>query len=210
MGLKDWRSRHAMKDPVRGEFRPTGAYAPHPGRVPMREMLTGVVTAPGVEPTGGEALNDLSHPHDVSGFGDSVLPALVDRANPTRFAILWQEVEARDHRAEARAQAQEAAERDAQADGPLTPPAPEPQAHADDDTGGPEPGGPEPGGPGPDWARQMVDGLRASGISGLGEVLSGALSGQPFIVEGSAQVEDLTDTPAAVDVPAVGAQDPHP
>lgn len=193
-----------MKDPVRGEFRPTGAYSAHPDRVPMQEMLTGVVTAPGVEPTGGEALNDLSRPHDVSGFGDSVLPALVDRADPTRFAILWQEVEVRDHRAEARAQAQEAAERDAQADGPVTPPAPEPEAHADDT------GGPEPGGPGADWARQMVDGLRASGISGLGEVLSGALSGQPFIVEGSPQVEDLTDTPAAVDIPAAGAQDPHP
>jgi hypothetical protein len=39
-----------MKDPVRGEFRPTGSYFPHPGRVPMQEMLTGVVSAPGVPP----------------------------------------------------------------------------------------------------------------------------------------------------------------
>ncbi len=181
MGWKDWRARQAMKDPVRGEFRPTGFYFPHPGRVPMQEMLTGVVTAPGIGPAAGEALNDLKHPHGVSTLGRSVLPVLVDRADPARFVILWQEVGLRDYRAEAREQAQQAAAR-VQAGGAAAPPGPTPQVYVYDDTAGPA----------PDWARQMVDELRTSGIPGLGEALSGALPGQRFTVDGPAQVIDLT------------------
>lgn len=155
-----------MKDPVRGEFRPTGSYFPHPGRTPMQEMLTGVVTAPGIGPTAGEALNDLRHPHGViaSAYRSSALPVLVDRADPTRFVILWQEVGLRDYRAEARTQAQQAAAR-VQDGGSVTPPAPAPEAYVCDDTSG---------GSAPDWARQMVDELRTSGIPGIGEALSGA------------------------------------
>ena len=108
MGFRDWRKRHAMQDPVRGEFHPTGSYYPHPGRVPMQEMLTGVVTAPGVPATPGEALNDLVHGHDGS-FSD-ILPCLVDRADPSRFMVLWDEVLEPDARAEARSRAADAAE----------------------------------------------------------------------------------------------------
>ena len=132
----------------------------------MQEMLTGVVTAPGIGPTAGEALNDLRHPHGViaSAYRSSALPVLVDRADPTRFVILWQEVGLRDYRAEARTQAQQAAAR-VQDGGSVTPPAPAPEAYVCDDTSG---------GSAPDWARQMVDELRTSGIPGIGEALSGA------------------------------------
>jgi hypothetical protein len=73
----------------------------------MQEMLTGVVTAPGVAATPGEALNDLVHGHDGS-FRD-VLPCLVDRADPTRFVVLWDDVVEPDAQAEARNRAAEAA-----------------------------------------------------------------------------------------------------
>jgi hypothetical protein len=188
MGLKDWRARRAIKDPVRGEFRPSGSYFPHPDRVPIQEMLIGVVTAPGIEPTAGEALNDLQHPHDVSAFGTSVLPALVDRADPARFVVLWQEAGLRDDQAEARSQAQQAAV-PVTDEGAADPSAPAPEVHADGDTSG---------GPAADWARQMADEMRTNGISGMGEVLARALSGYPFTIDGPAPVID----PAAGQRPA--------
>ena len=184
MGLKDWRSRRAIKDPVRGEFRPSGSYFPQPARVPIQEMLIGVVTAPGIEPTAGEAPNDLRHPHDVSAFGESVLPALVDRADPARFIVLWQEAALRDDQAKARSQAQQAAERVKDEDSAAPPaPAPAPQVHVDDGTSD---------GSAPDWAKQMVDEMRTNGMSGMGEVLARALSGYPFTIDGPAQVIDPT------------------
>ncbi len=109
MGLKEWRARRAMKDPVRGEFRPSGSYFPHPGRVPMQEMMTGVVLAPGVPPTPAEALNDLAGGHNGTMYDR--LPALVDRADPARLLILWQEVAVPDAQADARRQADQAAQR---------------------------------------------------------------------------------------------------
>ncbi|WP_216900492.1 hypothetical protein [Nocardia alni] len=107
MGFRERRLRRSMRDPVRGEFRPTGSYFPHPGRVPMQEMLTGVVTGPGVGPVAGEAMNDLRHGRAI---GREVLPVLVDRADPTKMLVLWGELPAYDSRAEARQQAQHAAE----------------------------------------------------------------------------------------------------
>jgi hypothetical protein len=185
MGLKDWRSRRAIKDPVRGEFRPSGSYFPQPGRVPVQEMLIGVVTAPGIEPTAGEALNDRQHPHDVSAFRESALPALVDRADPARFVVLWQEAGVPDDQAEARSQPQQAAAREEAegSGGAATPPAPAPEVHAGDDTSD---------GPAPDWAKQLADEMRSNGISGMGEVLARALSGYPFTIDGPPPVTDPT------------------
>jgi hypothetical protein len=99
MKWKDRRVKHSMKDPVRGEFRKTGEYFPHPGRVPMQVMLTGVVSGPGIAPTPAEHLRN-----DFSGreFGsDDTLPALIDRADPTQFVILWDEVAKPDPRQQA-------------------------------------------------------------------------------------------------------------
>jgi hypothetical protein len=112
MGFKERRLRRSMRDPVRGEFRPTGSYFPHPGRVPMQEMLTGVVTGPGVGPVAGEAMNDLRHGRAI---GRGVLPVLVDRADPAKMLVLWDELPAYDSRAEATQQAQQAAEQARQA-----------------------------------------------------------------------------------------------
>src|SRR5207244_2018194 len=101
MGLKDRRTRHSMRDPVRGEFRVTGSYFAHPGSNSYRLMLTGVVTGPGLPPTAGEHLDDKSG----RWFDDYVLPVTVDRSDPTQFVILCDEVAKPDHRADARQQA---------------------------------------------------------------------------------------------------------
>ena len=71
--------------------------------------MTGVVLAPGVPPTSVEVLNDLAGGHNGTMYDR--LPALVDRADPTRLLILWDEVTAPDEQADARRQADQAAQR---------------------------------------------------------------------------------------------------
>ena len=123
MGLKDWRTRHGMTDPVRGEFRVSGSYYPHPGSTPIRTMLTGVVVADGVPPTPGEHLDR----HAIGEFRRS-LPVLVDRADPTRFLVLWDETTEVDPRAEARQRAEADAQRLRQGGTPGTQPPTAPPA----------------------------------------------------------------------------------
>jgi hypothetical protein len=99
MKWKDRMVKHSMKDPVRGEFHKTGEYFPHPGRVPMQVMLTGVVSGPGIPPTPAEHLRN-----DFSGRepgADDTFPALIDRADPAQFVILWDEIAKPDPRQEA-------------------------------------------------------------------------------------------------------------
>lgn len=76
-----------MKDPVHGTFRVTDYYDPHPNESGNRLRLTGVVTAPGIPATAGEHLSDG---HGRWAIGDE-LPALIDRADPAKFVILWDE-----------------------------------------------------------------------------------------------------------------------
>ena len=73
----------------------------------MQEMLTGVVTGPGIPPTPGE------HLWDTGGrwIGQDVLPVLADRSDPARFVIWWDELPTPDWRADARGEAARAAER---------------------------------------------------------------------------------------------------
>ena len=188
MGWRDRRAKHAMKDPVRGEFRVSGQYFTHPGSTPLRETLTGVVTGPGIPPTPGE------HPDDHQGrrIGHDVLPALVDRTDPTRFVILWDEIPVPDFRADAREQARQAAAgmrqgaASAQAD-----PAPEVYVY----------GGPD-GAPVPDWARQTVEDLLAGRTAGLTVTGAGAapVDGPPLVLDltaghlSAAEADRLTAT----------------
>jgi hypothetical protein len=99
------RARRALKDPVSGEFRVTDWYDPKPNGSFRAPMLTGVVVAPGLGPVAGECRAD----QDGRWVANKVLPALVDRADPTRFVVLWKQVVPRDLRADARASAERAA-----------------------------------------------------------------------------------------------------
>lgn len=162
MGFKDWRTRHSMKDPVRGEFRVTGRY-PARGGSPHRRMLTGVVSAPGVAPTAGEHLEDYGIGR---GIGRDVLPALVDRDDPSRFVVLWDELAKPDWRTDARTEAQQAAAR-MQSGATAAP-------HVYDDTSGE---------PVPDWAKGILDEVFKDGVP---------RSGSQVRFEASPQVIDLT------------------
>lgn len=155
-----------MRDPVRGEFRISGEYFAHPRNSSFRSMLTGVVSAPGVVPTPGEHLDDGSGRR----IGHDVLPVLVDRADPTRFSILWQEVPEPDFRAEARRRADQAAARMRS-----TPEQPDPASPAPQES---------PAAPG--WAREMIADLTAQGLipAGVGEPV--------VVVDGGPRVIDLT------------------
>jgi hypothetical protein len=89
MGLSDWRAKHNMRDPVHGVFRLTGFYDKHPSSSPPGTRITGVIVAPGIPATPAE------HKVDERGrWADhQELPVLVDRSDPSRFAILWSEVQ---------------------------------------------------------------------------------------------------------------------
>jgi hypothetical protein len=89
MGLSDWRAKHNMRDPVRGVFRVTGFYDKHPSSNPPGTRVTGVISAPGIPATPAE------HKVDERGRWAShqELPVVVDRSDPSRFAILWSEVQ---------------------------------------------------------------------------------------------------------------------
>ena len=138
-----------MRDPVRGEFRPTGSYSPHPnGSNAFHEMMTGVVVAPGISPTAGEAMQDTGG----KWVGHDSLPALVDRADPTNFQIVWDDVDKLDERASARSVAEQAA-RTMQ-----TGPAP------DAATGPPAPSEGAGARAAPEWAQGLVADLAARGM----------------------------------------------
>lgn len=189
MGLKDWRKRRSMRDPVRGEFQVTDKYSARPGGSSAREMLTGVVTGPGVPATPGEHLDDGTG----RWAGHQVLPAMVDRGDPMNFVILWDEVPRPGPQAGARRTAADAAaQQQADVAAPGQAPAPEPDsAPAADAT-------PVAGSaPSPDWVRGV-----------LADVLPSLLAsgGPSIILEEGAQVIDLTRGPT----PATGTEDGEP
>jgi hypothetical protein len=94
-----------MRDPVPGTFHIVSYYFPHPGCVPMQVMLAGFVEADGVPRTTAETLDNYNHDH--SSTPD--LPTLIDRTDPTRFIVMWDQVQKADG---GKAQAQADAERE--------------------------------------------------------------------------------------------------
>ena len=78
----DQRAMRHMKLPERGILRVTGVHDGH-----SHSRISGVITAPGIAPT------RVEHKVDERGrvaIGQE-LPVLVDCADPSRFAILWDE-----------------------------------------------------------------------------------------------------------------------
>jgi len=88
MGISDWRAKKQMKYPVRGILRITGADDAQ--AVSANTRFSGVISAPGVPDT------TVHHQTDQGDrlAGVQELPVLVDRADPRRFTILWDELQA--------------------------------------------------------------------------------------------------------------------
>jgi hypothetical protein len=86
MGISDWRAKRHMKQPERGVLRVSGI---HRGHSASSGRITGVITAPGIPDT------PVEHKVDDHGrwTGIQEVPVLVDRADPAKFVILWDEVQ---------------------------------------------------------------------------------------------------------------------
>ncbi len=84
MGIGGWRVKKQMKHPDRGIFQVTEVRETHHG-----VHVTGIITAPGIRPTvvehKSEDRNQWAGVHKV--------PVMVDRADPSKFEVLWYEVE---------------------------------------------------------------------------------------------------------------------
>jgi hypothetical protein len=102
MGLfKDWAKSHKMGDPVRGTLHVSACTAADPGATSANFNLDGVVSADGIVPT---AVNHsgIAKLRKWPSPGQD-LPVTVDRADPTRLRIEWDEVQTGDERGAASA-----------------------------------------------------------------------------------------------------------
>jgi hypothetical protein len=86
MGINDWRAKRHMKHPERGVLRVSSI---HHSFSSSGHVVTGVITAPGIPDT------PVEHKVDDHGrwTGIQEVPVLVDRADPSKFVILWDEVQ---------------------------------------------------------------------------------------------------------------------
>ncbi|HEY0805588.1 MAG TPA: hypothetical protein VGD84_11005 [Pseudonocardiaceae bacterium] len=103
------RSLWGMKDPVPGVFRVSDRYSAHPHSSSPGTMLTGVIIADGLAPTPAEA--EVPQRGHGKWQGREALPVTVDRANPSKFRIEWDQLVKQDPQAIARQRAQDQATR---------------------------------------------------------------------------------------------------
>jgi hypothetical protein len=91
MGLiGDWMKSKNMKDPVRGTLQVTATTYPPDNASSANFSINGIVSADGIPPTAIEhagIARTKKWPH-----GGQTLPVTVDRADPTRLQIEWDEV----------------------------------------------------------------------------------------------------------------------
>jgi hypothetical protein len=90
MGLKNWLHNKRMTDPVEGIFRLTSCSGNSGGAVYENCRMHGVVSAPGIAPTAVEHL--CTAPTKRWPQPGQSLPVAVDRADPTRLHIDWDQL----------------------------------------------------------------------------------------------------------------------
>lgn len=84
MGIGGWRVKKTMKHPDRGILQVTEVRDGHNG-----VDVTGIITAPGIRPTVVEHKSEDRN----RWAGVHKVPVMVDRADPSKFEVLWYEVE---------------------------------------------------------------------------------------------------------------------
>jgi hypothetical protein len=89
MGINDWRAKRNIKYPERGVLRVIGLHDghSHPSRTGTR--IAGIITAPGIPATRIE--HKMEDP--ARWTGHKALPVLLDRTDPAKFIVLWEELE---------------------------------------------------------------------------------------------------------------------
>src|ERR1700744_334310 len=83
MGISDRRIKRKMKSPERGTLRVTGITDARPPQI----LVTGVIAAPGIQALTVEYRTDERD----RWTGVEEVAVLVDRSDPTRFLVLWDE-----------------------------------------------------------------------------------------------------------------------
>jgi hypothetical protein len=84
MGIGGWRVKKQMKHPDRGILQVTEVRDTQHG-----VHVTGIITAPGIRPTVVEHKSEDRN----RWAGVHKVPVMVDRADPSKFEVLWYEVE---------------------------------------------------------------------------------------------------------------------
>jgi hypothetical protein len=84
MGIGGWRVKKQMKHPERGILQVTEVRDTQHG-----VHVTGIITAPGIRPTVVEHKSE----DRKQWAGVHKVPVMVDRADPSKFEVLWYEVE---------------------------------------------------------------------------------------------------------------------
>jgi hypothetical protein len=107
VGARNWIRNHRLTDPIRGSYRLTACSGGSSGAAYSNCRMEGVVTADGVAPVAVE--HYCTTPTKKWPYPGQELPVLVDRADPQRLRIIWDDVPT--GREVGRQQAQAAAER---------------------------------------------------------------------------------------------------
>jgi hypothetical protein len=92
MGINDWRAKRNIKYPERGVLRVIGLHDGHSRPSHAGTRIAGIITAPGVPATRIE--HKMEDP--ARWTGHKALPVLLDRTDPTKFIVLWEELESGD------------------------------------------------------------------------------------------------------------------
>lgn len=108
MGARNWLRNHRLTDPIPGKYRLTSCSVSSPGAAYSNCNMEGVVMADGITPTAVE--HYCTAPTKKWPYPGQELPVLVDRADPQRLRVVWDDVptgrEVGRQAAQAQAQAQ--------------------------------------------------------------------------------------------------------
>jgi hypothetical protein len=98
MGLSLWWRRRRMRDPVDGSLLVKVCAQPDtaPEAFFYSALVRGVVSGPGVSPRAVEF--GCTVPAKRCPISKQRIPVVVDRANPTRIAVKWDQVPIREYR----------------------------------------------------------------------------------------------------------------
>ena len=88
MGIRQWARDHSMKEPVAGTFKVTSTDRMSGAKT----VITGVVTGPGLEPTPAQHTVDVPIRKLAAVYRRLDLPVMVDRTDPSRLRIVWDDV----------------------------------------------------------------------------------------------------------------------
>jgi len=90
VGARNWVRNHKLTDPIRGNYRLTACSGGSSGAAYSNCRMDGVVTAEGIAPVAVE--HYCTAPTSKWPYPGQELPVLLDRTDPKRLRIIWDEV----------------------------------------------------------------------------------------------------------------------